>query len=151
MTTPPTATTTTRRMTTFIGHVTHEHLAALAQPTPDDLSGRSPALKAIAAAAGKGYDAVCMPLTTDRWRARWRAMCLLSGEEAQDDADKDTDTDADTDKEREEDKALREQQAEQWRAHPVFLKDEVTITRLGAQVLLFVRCVSVTDVFDLVM
>ena len=102
-------------MATFITHVTLDHLSALAKPNSSDLSGRSPALKAIAEARADGYDAVCIPLTTEKWKERWSGMCLLPDEAREDGTDK----------------ADLEKQAEQWRAQPVFTKDEVTITRVG--------------------
>lgn len=112
-------------MAAFIGHVTLDTLAALAQPAEDDLSARSPALRAVAAARTKGYDAVCIPLTTDRWRMRWRDMCLLS-------STPDLESEEGGDGARAGRTGL-EQQAELWRANPVFVKDEVTLTRLGAR------------------
>ena len=59
--------------------------------------------------------ALCIPLTTDKWRTRWRGMCLLSDEAGEGSSDK----------------SEFEKQAEEWRAKPVFARDEVTITRLG--------------------
>lgn len=79
---------------------------------PDALHA-TPVLKLLAQAKAKNYETVCLPLTTAAWRARWRGMCLLpSGQ------DRDMD-------------ALAEQQAEAWRSQPAFLREEVTVTRLG--------------------
>ena len=64
-------------------------------------------------ARSRTYDAVCIPLTTSKWRDRWREMCILSSE---------------PDGERNESVELR---AEDWRANPVFEMGEVTITSLG--------------------
>lgn len=100
-------------MSAFVTHVTLKHLARLSQPGGDDLSERTPALRAIVASRAKGYDGVCLPLTTDKWRARWRDLCLVPDDENPD-------------------KAALEQRAEQWRANPAFTRDEVTITRLGS-------------------
>lgn len=67
-------------------------------------------------ARSRTYDAVCIPLTTSRWRDRWREMCTTSSE---------------PDGERNESIELR---AEAWRANPVFEMGEVTITSLeGAE------------------
>ncbi|KAH9178266.1 PRMT5-domain-containing protein [Lactarius sanguifluus] len=63
-------------------------------------------------ARSRTYDAVCIPLTTSRWRDRWREMCVMSSE---------------PDGERNEGVELR---AEAWRANPVFEMGEVTITSL---------------------
>ena len=99
-------------MAAFVTHVTLEHLGQLAQPDQDDLSGRTPSQKATAQARAKGYDGICLPLTNDHWKARWRQLCLLPAEGSP--------------------HAALEQSAENWRARPVFERDEVTITRLGA-------------------
>jgi protein arginine N-methyltransferase 5 len=64
-------------------------------------------------ARSRTYDAVCIPLTTSRWRDRWREMCTMSSEPYG---------------ERIESVELR---AETWRANPVFETGEVTITSLG--------------------
>jgi len=63
-------------------------------------------------ARSRTYDAVCIPLTTSRWRDRWREMCTMSSE---------------PDGERVESVELR---AEAWRANPVFEMGEVNITSL---------------------
>jgi type II protein arginine methyltransferase len=61
----------------------------------------------------RAYDAVCVPLTTTRWRDRWRDMCTISPE-----------SHADRGK-------SAELRAETWRANPAFELGEVTMTRLG--------------------
>ncbi|KAJ7052637.1 PRMT5 arginine-N-methyltransferase-domain-containing protein [Mycena amicta] len=63
-------------------------------------------------ARAKGYDLVCLPLTTDNWKRRWTEMCLLPNG-----ADLAADMAA-------------EKLAEAWRTKPSFLLDEVTITQL---------------------
>ncbi|KIP05028.1 hypothetical protein PHLGIDRAFT_129142 [Phlebiopsis gigantea 11061_1 CR5-6] len=98
-------------MAAFVTHITLEHLEHLGQPDPDDLSGKTPSQKATAQARAKGYDGICLPLTNDQWKARWRELCLLHPEGSPD-------------------AAALEQSAEKWRAKPGFLRDEVTITRL---------------------
>lgn len=71
-------------------------------------------LKLVAEARGKRYDAICVPLTTEQWRVRWTEMCLLpTGSERATEV-------------------RAEQMAERWRSRPCFVKDEVTLTRLGA-------------------
>jgi protein arginine N-methyltransferase 5 len=74
-------------------------------------------LQILADAKDKQYDTICLPLTTAHWRTRWREMCVLPGGE---------DRQAD---------ALAQQRAEAWRAQPAFLREEVTVTRLGPWVL----------------
>jgi type II protein arginine methyltransferase len=100
-------------MAVFVAHVTLDHLSRLEEPDPEDLSGKTASQKATAKARTKGYDGICLPLTTDQWKARWRELCLIHAEGSPD-------------------TAALEQSAENWRARPVFLRDEVTITRLGA-------------------
>ncbi|KAJ7637720.1 PRMT5 arginine-N-methyltransferase-domain-containing protein [Mycena polygramma] len=83
--------------------------AAQEPPKPD---AATPVLALSAQARSKGYDLVCLPLTTDKWKKRWTEMCLLP-----------TGTDLDAD-------MAAEKRAEAWRAKPYFLLDEVTITQL---------------------
>ncbi|KAJ6513332.1 PRMT5-domain-containing protein [Mycena sanguinolenta] len=83
--------------------------AAKAPPKPD---ASTPVLALSGEARSKGYDLVCLPLTTEKWKKRWTEMCLVpSG----------VDLDADM---------AAEQRAEAWRAKPGFLLEEVTITQL---------------------
>ncbi|KAJ7170626.1 shk1 kinase-binding protein 1 [Mycena crocata] len=83
--------------------------AAKEPPRPD---APTPVLALSTQARAKGYDLVCLPLTTDKWKKRWTEMCLLP-----------TGTDLDAD-------MAAERRAEAWRAKPAFLLDEVTITQL---------------------
>ncbi|KAJ7104203.1 PRMT5-domain-containing protein [Mycena belliarum] len=91
--------------------LTHKDIQNVANepPTPDS---PTPVLALSSRARAKGYDLVCLPLTTDKWKSRWAGMCLLP-----------TGTDLDTD-------MAAEKRAEAWRANPAFLIDEVTITQL---------------------
>ncbi|KAI0033553.1 PRMT5 arginine-N-methyltransferase-domain-containing protein, partial [Vararia minispora EC-137] len=72
------------------------------------------ALARIARAHATGYDLVALPLTTDAWRVRWRAMCVVEAPDAGVLAH---------DRE-------REARAEAWRASPRFEDGELTISRL---------------------
>ncbi|KAJ7284936.1 shk1 kinase-binding protein 1 [Mycena rebaudengoi] len=72
----------------------------------------TPVLTLSTQARSKGYDRVCLPLTTDKWKKRWMDMCLLPDG-----------TDIHTD-------MAAQKRAEAWRANPSFLRDEVTITQL---------------------
>lgn len=76
----------------------------------------TPVLQVVSEAHAKGYETLSIPITTEKWRKRWSDMCLLS-------------VDA-TDEEKEE----AAKKAEAWRSRPVFLKDEVTISRLGESI-----------------
>uniref|UniRef100_A0A8H8CMM8 Protein arginine N-methyltransferase n=1 Tax=Psilocybe cubensis TaxID=181762 RepID=A0A8H8CMM8_PSICU len=78
----------------------------------DDYDYETPVLRVIDEAKQKGYKRVCMPLTTDKWRARWAKMCLLPNESS------------------EQDKEEASKAAEAWRLNPAFERDEVMITRL---------------------
>lgn len=80
-----------------------------------DGSDKTPVLKLIRESQTKGYDFVCLPLTTPKWRERWRNMCIVPSASAND-ADEN---------------ATAEQQAEAWRKAPSFLHEEVTISTLG--------------------
>ena len=79
----------------------------------DDKKYETSVLAQLAEARDKGYDALCLPLTTEKWKNRWSDMCLLP-----------TGSDKDA-------QNLAELQAEAWRSKPCFLQDEVTVTRLG--------------------
>ncbi|KAF8557423.1 PRMT5-domain-containing protein [Imleria badia] len=73
----------------------------------------TPVLSLSAEAQSKGYQAICLPLTTGKWRERWRNMCIIpstgpAGNE----------------------EVIVAEKAEAWRKSPSFLLDEVTITRL---------------------
>ena len=74
---------------------------------------KSPVLKLIADTRGRGYDSLCLPLTTDKWKNRWTDLCLVPPGGV---ADRDV---------------AAESRAEAWRANPRFLHDEVTISHLG--------------------
>jgi protein arginine N-methyltransferase 5 len=82
-----------------------------------DPAFETPVLKLLSVSKSKGYDITCIPLTNDNWRARWKRMCLSpdSGEEKNEDA---------------------ERLSEAWRSNPVFLKDEVNVSRLGKSALI---------------
>ncbi|KAG6861031.1 hypothetical protein C0995_004734 [Termitomyces sp. Mi166 len=76
---------------------------------PDSSEYESPVLQLLSEARSKGYDSISLPLTTDKWKARWAEMCLLNDRESE---------------------IKAEQKAERWRSRPGFLVDEVTLTRL---------------------
>lgn len=65
----------------------------------------------------KGYDTVCLPLTTENWKQRWTKLCLVQEQSRRDS------------------RWLKqpeiERTAEEWRRRPVFDRDEVTMTSLG--------------------
>ncbi len=95
----------------FIAHITLEDLAK--HDFRDDGTGKSSLVLQVAAETrSKGYEAICIPLTNDKWKSRWRDLCLLSTEDTTD-------------------RQELEQKGEAWRAKPVFNLDEVTITRIG--------------------
>lgn len=75
----------------------------------------TPALSLSADAQAKGYQAICLPLTTGKWRERWQNMCIMPSTGAAGN----------------EEVIVAEKAAEAWRKSPSFLLDEVTITRLG--------------------
>ncbi|KIL64458.1 hypothetical protein M378DRAFT_11467 [Amanita muscaria Koide BX008] len=79
----------------------------------EETNNVSPILKLVSEARSKGYDNVCLPLTTDKWRQRWTEMCIqtMEGDDHKHDM-------------------VAEKRAEDWRSGPAFMKDEVTMTRL---------------------
>ncbi|KAI0787942.1 PRMT5-domain-containing protein [Fomes fomentarius] len=97
-------------MPPFCSHYTLDDLAQLARR--DDLGDDTPVLRATNDARTAGYETICVPLSNDKWKARWRELCLLNPHEPQDKL------------------AEIEQRAEAWRSKPAFFRDEVTISRL---------------------
>ena len=75
----------------------------------------TPVLSLSTEAQAKGYQAICLPLTTEKWRERWQNMCIMPSTGAAGN----------------EEVIVAEKAAEAWRKSPSFLLDEVTITRLG--------------------
>ena len=93
---------------------THISLDDIANASADrDPNYETPILRLLSASKAKGYDTVCIPLTNEKWRERWKKMCLSPEDEAEKD-----------------DSAERVSEA--WRSNPVFLREEVNVTRLGA-------------------
>ena len=81
-------------------------------------------LRALADARGDGYETICAPLTNDKWRKRWRELCLLDPDEDQDRL------------------AEIEQRAQAWRSKPAFFRDELTVSRLGGSCASFIGTFS---------
>jgi len=100
-------------MTTVAGHLSSEDIANAA--TDRDPNFGTPILQLLSDSKVKGYDTVCIPLTNEKWWARWKKMCLSPEDEAEKD-----------------DSAERISEA--WRSNPVFLREEVNVTRLGVSV-----------------
>ncbi|RDX42125.1 PRMT5-domain-containing protein [Lentinus brumalis] len=97
-------------MPIFCSHYTLDDLGQLSER--DDLGDDTPVLRAATDARTAGYETVCVPLTNDKWKARWRELCILNPNDPQDKL------------------AEIEQRAEAWRSKPAFFRDEVTISRL---------------------
>ncbi|PIL29772.1 hypothetical protein GSI_07977 [Ganoderma sinense ZZ0214-1] len=95
-------------MPVFCCHHSQEDLDRLSQLNDLDTS----VLRALTDARTDGYETICAPLTNDKWRQRWRELCLLNPDEDQDKL------------------AVIEQHAEAWRSKPAFFRDEVTVSRL---------------------
>ena len=109
-------------MPAFSSHYALEDIVELSRR--DDLGDETPVLRATSDARSVGYDTVCVPLTNEKWKARWRELCILNPEESPD-------------------KLSIEQRAEAWRSKPAFFRDEVTISRLGTSAFLIPSCTSV--------
>ncbi|KIM68377.1 hypothetical protein SCLCIDRAFT_105837 [Scleroderma citrinum Foug A] len=87
----------------------HDTAAGLHEPH------QTPVLRISADCQAKGYQAICLPLTTAKWQERWKNMCIVPSEG-------DTGNEA---------TIPAEKEAEAWRKSPSFLLDEVTMTRLN--------------------
>lgn len=99
-------------MATVAGHLSLDDIANAAADR--DPNYDTPILRLLSTSKAKGYDTVCIPLTNEKWQARWKKMCLSP----EDEAEKDDST---------------ERISEAWRSNPVFLREEVNVTRLGAR------------------
>ena len=100
-------------MATVAGHLSLDDIASAAADR--DPNFETPILRLLSDSKVKGYDTVCIPLTNEKWRARWKKMCLSP----EDEADKDESA---------------ERTSEAWRSNPVFLSEEVNVTRLGESI-----------------
>jgi protein arginine N-methyltransferase 5 len=98
---------------TIATYITLEDLNKAAS-TLDVQYHATPVLKLVSEARAKGYNMLCLPITTDKWKQRWTEMCIQSSELEEHERD-----------------LVVERRTEEWRARPAFLKDEVTMTRLG--------------------
>lgn len=90
----------------------HAPAAGLAAFLPFSHDHQATVQHRVQDATSKGYDSVCLPLTTEKWKLRWEGMCLLPAQ-GHDDGRK-----------------ARARAAELWRQHPCFLPDEVTLKQL---------------------
>ena len=98
---------------TLATSITHEDIHKKA--AQGHSSHDTPVLSLSADAQAKGYQSICLPLTTAKWRERWRNMCIMPSARTAGN----------------EEVIAAEKAAEAWRKSPSFLLDEVTITRLG--------------------
>ncbi|KAF9236733.1 PRMT5-domain-containing protein [Melanogaster broomeanus] len=92
--------------------ITHEDIqkAATRGQGPHD----TPVITLSTESRAKGYHSICLPLTTAKWRERWKNMCIMPSIGGGGN----------------EEVIAAEKEAEAWRKSPSFLLDEVTITRL---------------------
>lgn len=75
------------------------------------------------------FDTVAIPITNEKWRVRWRSMCVSQVGNVLDGLDREG-TETMTDEERE-----KEEKAERWRSCPSFLREECNMVGLGELVL----------------
>jgi protein arginine N-methyltransferase 5 len=103
---------------------TQDDLHEQASYTVSDESDSTPLLRLSKAAIEDGYDSVCIPLTNEAWRTRWKKMCLtVDGKQTPE----------------------IERLAEDWRASEgPFLKAEMNITRLGQHLVSTFVCLRLT-------
>lgn len=95
-------------------------------PHYDSSTEKTPVHMLVADAHAKAYNYVCAPLTNEKWRSRWREMCVTNGEQG------------------EKDMSV-EKRAEEWRDGGGFKQDEVIISRLGVQI--FLNCLNIAMIF----
>ena len=76
--------------------------------------------------ARKHFDGVAVPITNEKWKERWKSMCVLQTGDVLDGLEEDEEEHKKRDRELE----LR---AEQWRAAPSFLREECNMIGLGRQ------------------
>ncbi|KIJ12820.1 hypothetical protein PAXINDRAFT_117778 [Paxillus involutus ATCC 200175] len=100
------------RFATLATTITHEDIqkAVARGHGPNE----TPVLTLSAESRVKGYQSICLPLTTANWRERWKNMCIMPS----------------TGDGGNEEVIAAEKEAEAWRKSPSFLLDEVTMTRL---------------------
>ena len=98
-------------MATVAGHLSLDDIAGAAADR--DPNYQTPILRLLSTSKDKGYDTVCIPLTNEKWQARWKEMCLSPEDEAAKNVGV-------------------ERLSEAWRSNPGFLREEVNVTRLGA-------------------
>ncbi|KZO90669.1 PRMT5-domain-containing protein [Calocera viscosa TUFC12733] len=109
-------------------HIPASELAALppaSSSAPRESDDPTPVQELISTTlASRLYTYVCLPLTTPKWKDRWSRMCLQpplgAGPSTADGADGHAPG---------RDPAV-EKEAEEWRLHPKFEREEVTVTRL---------------------
>ncbi|KAF8573487.1 PRMT5-domain-containing protein [Ramaria rubella] len=80
-------------------------------PPHDGSSEKSPVQTLLADAQAKAYNCICIPLTNENWRARWREMCIPNRSQASN-------------------TLLVQQHAEAWRDGAGFKREEVLLNRL---------------------
>lgn len=107
-------------MATVASHLSLDDIASAADDRHPNFE--TPILRLLSDSKAKGYDTVCVPLTNEKWRTRWKKMCLSP----EDEADKDESA---------------ERISEAWRSNPVFLSEELNVTRLGECIKLSGRCI----------
>ncbi|KAG9224846.1 hypothetical protein PTI98_009954 [Pleurotus ostreatus] len=115
----------------FVTIASYISLEDIVRPPKKDVESKhaTHVLGLVADARGKGYDSVCLPLTTQKWKERWAGMCLAPerGTPGPDEERNATPSDGMAG-------AVEDPQigkvAEEWRQKPAFTLDEVTVTRL---------------------
>jgi protein arginine N-methyltransferase 5 len=97
-------------MATVAGHLSLDDIASA--DADRDPNFETPILRLLSDSKTKGYDTVCIPLANEKWRSRWKKMCLSPEDEAEKDES-------------------AERMSEAWRSNPVFLREEINVIRLG--------------------
>lgn len=103
-------------------------LEEIDKSSQSDLDRISSTVSRLKGEARTHFDTVAIPITNEKWRERWRSMCVsqvgnvLDGLEAEGGNDDKTMTDEEREK---------EERAERWRSCPSFLREECNMVGLG--------------------
>ena len=101
-------------------------LKELSQASESEPDGAPSSVNKLKREARTHFDAVALHITNERWRERWKSMCVSQVENVLDGLERDDEDEKMTDEERE-----KEEKAERWRACPSLLREECTMIGLG--------------------
>ncbi|THH10312.1 hypothetical protein EW145_g1417 [Phellinidium pouzarii] len=120
LTSPPVMTTSWANASPIARLISAEELSKAAQ---DDLGGFSSPVLKLRADSRRHFDGVAIPITNERWKERWKSMCVIQSGNILDGLEED-------EEERTERERELEARAERWRASPSFMREECNLTGL---------------------